>query len=293
MSEAVRFEWPRDIVRVSGSDAESFLQGQLSQDVTAIEVTNPPASAWSLLLQPQGKIDVFLRVTRTAADEFLLDTDAGWGEHMVGRLNRFKLRVKANIEPLPWRCVAFRWEGWAGFTAMAGAVLSRCDWEPFSGVDVFGEHPDLGLDATAIDEVEVERRRILAGFPKMGAELDEDTIPAEAGAGLIQRSVSFSKGCYTGQELVARIDSRGGNVPRQLRLLRVDGAAPAGATLQVGDKAVGRLTSVAPSVEGDHGVGDNGVIALGYVARSVEVPGDVDVQWPGGTAVGHVSPLPD
>ena len=100
----------------------------------------------------------------------------------------------------------------------------------------------------------------------MGAELTEATIPAEAGQWLIEASVSFTKGCYTGQELVARIDSRGGNVPRPLRGLLVDGdPAPVGASVSRDGKEVGHVTSSARSE------------ALGAIALAPDQPRSVEV----------------
>jgi folate-binding protein YgfZ len=109
----------------------------------------------------------------------------------------------------------------------------------------------------------------------MGAEATEDTIPAELGQWVIDASVSFTKGCYTGQELVARIDSRGGNVPRHLRGLVGDGLA-VGAPVLVGDKEVGTITSAA------------GDVALALLHRSVEVPSRVVV----GATEADAVPLP-
>jgi folate-binding protein YgfZ len=119
----------------------------------------------------------------------------------------------------------------------------------------------------------------------MGAELDERTIPAEAG--IVERSVSFTKGCFVGQELVARIDSRGGNVPRRLRGLLVagDDVPPAGATVAVGEKEVGRVTSAARSPA-------QGPVALAYLGRAVEVPATVAVRWDGGGAAAEARALP-
>ncbi|HMQ29048.1 MAG TPA: glycine cleavage T C-terminal barrel domain-containing protein, partial [Acidimicrobiales bacterium] len=123
--------------------------------------------------------------------------------------------------------------------------------------------------------------------PAMGTELDEHTIPAEAG--VVERSVSFTKGCYTGQELTARIDSRGGNVPRHLRglVLVGDGAEvpPAGAEIVVAGNVVGTVTSAAPGTAG-------GVVALGYVKRGVEPPAAATVRWDGGELGGEVRALP-
>jgi folate-binding protein YgfZ len=222
----------RDVLEISGPDAESFLQGQLSQDIT---VLGPSESAWSFVLQPQGKVDALVRVTRVTGERWRLDVDAGFGDAVAARLQRFKLRVKADIEPA-------------------------------SSDDV----PPLFDD---------ERARITAGWPSMGAELTEKTIPAETG--LVDTTVSFTKGCFTGQELVARIDSRGGNVPRHLRGIRLAGSdAPVGAEVVVEGKAVGVLTSVA------------GDIALAYVTRDVAPPADAIVRWAGGEVTARIEVLP-
>src|SRR5919205_1038550 len=99
--QALRLEagavWvPRDFVRAAGPDAQAFLQGQLSQDVN-VDVGR---SAWSFLLQPQGKVVALLRLLHAGDDEYVLDTDAGWGPVVVERLNRFKLRVRADVADL-------------------------------------------------------------------------------------------------------------------------------------------------------------------------------------------------
>ena len=147
------------------------------------------------------------------------------------------------------------------------------EWGGLAGYDLFGPTVDIPVGATPVDADAYEAVRVEAGFPRHGNELDERTIPAEAG--LVEASVSFTKGCYTGQELVARIDSRGSNVPRHLRGLFLSGPAVAGAALvdlsvpgatgAPGDagKEVGRLTSVARSPR-------VGWVGLGYVGRSVE-----------------------
>src|SRR5438477_12084164 len=119
----------RDRVRVSGPDADSFLQGQLTQDVSAMAVG---ARSFSFVLQPQGKVDALIAIERVGDDEFVLETDEGWGDALVARLSRFKLRTKADIEPIE------------------GTDDGRSDAE-----------------------------RISAGWPKMGVEIDERTIPAE------------------------------------------------------------------------------------------------------------------
>jgi folate-binding protein YgfZ len=126
------------------------------------------------------------------------------------------------------------------------------------GFDLLGESVEPPLGATRIERPAYERLRIEAGWPAMGAELTADTIPAESG--VVPVAASFTKGCYTGQELVARIDSRGGHVPHLLRHVRLNRPARAGDVVEVDGKDVGRLTSV------------SGDLALAYVGRAVEPP---------------------
>lgn len=249
----------RDVVLVRGADAVTYLQGQLSQDVAGLDIGG---SAFSLLLQPQGKVDAWLRVTRTAEDEFALDVEAGWGEHVVARLKRFLLRVKVELEQVDWTVVAVL-DGEAVVPDGAWKVTPEL---PGDGFDLLGPGVTVADDAT--EATDYEARRIRGGVPRMGAELDESTIPASAG--IVDRSVSFTKGCYTGQELVARIDSRGDKVPTKLR--RITGDVPAGATLHHGEREIGRITSAAAGA------------ALGYVRREVELPAEAVARWDGGEA---------
>ena len=275
---------PRDVVRVSGPDAVSFLQGQLSQDVEALEVGG---SGFSLLLAPQGKVEAFLRLTRTAPDEVVLDTDAGWGPATVARLERFKLRVRCQLDVLDWRCVAVRGDASAELAAPgAGAWRVVPETPGVAGFDLLGPEVDLPPEALAVGGDAYEALRIEAGVPRMGAELDESTIPAAAG--VVERSVSFTKGCYTGQELVARIDARGGNVPRRLRgvVVGADVVPPAGAAVAAGDKDVGTLTSVAQSAE------LRAPVALAYVHRSLVPPAEVVLRWEGAEVPARVETLP-
>ena len=272
---------PRDVLRVSGKDAATFLQGQLSQDVEALGA-RLGSSADALLLQPAGKVDALVRVTRWV-DGFLLDVDAGWGEAVHTRLQRFLLRMDVSIEALPWRCVALR--GPRAHEVDTGALVLAADWPGWPGVDVLGEGPPEPEGVSRATAQDYEAARIEAGVPRMGAELDARTIPAEAG--VVERAVSFTKGCFVGQELVARIDSRGGNVPRRLRGLVVvgDDVPPPAAAVAVGDKEVGRVTTAARSPA-------RGPVALAYLGRAVEVPAAVAVRWDGGEARAEAAALP-
>lgn len=256
----------RAAVRATGDDVVDFLQGQLSQDIKALAVG---ASAWSLLLQPQGKISSYLRVTRLGEAEFILDVDAGHAEPMVTRLNRFKLRTKCDLEELDWQSISVRGPGASTIGHEGAVVAAAVQWGAVEGVDLLGPEPRVTSDAPEISQATFDLARIAGGIPALGAELTEDTIPAAAG--IVDGAVSFTKGCYTGQELVARIDSRGGNVPQRLVELTVaDGVPVVGSSLVDGEKTVGRVTSVGA-------VGD-GARALAYLARGVETPAIVEIQ---------------
>lgn len=279
---------PRDVLRIEGPEAEAWLQGQLSQDVAALGVGE---ARWSFLLQPTGKVDALLRIARTDGATFVVDTDGGWGDAVMARLQRFKLRTRADLDTLTgWRMLAVRGAGAVGLdpAPSGAAVAADPHWPGVHGVDLVG--PDVavpdGVAECGLDAYEA--LRIEAGVPVMGAELTDATIPAEAGAWVVEQAVSFTKGCYTGQELVARIDSRGGHVPRPLRGLVVDGATPppAGATVVAGEREVGRVTSAARSSTLD------AVVALAVVHRDVDPPAPVQVRWDGGRASAEVRSLP-
>jgi folate-binding protein YgfZ len=245
----------RDVVRISGPDAVPYLQGQISQDLDALSVGT---TAWSFILQPQGKVDAWFRITRLGGDAVVLDVEGGWGDVLVQRIERFKLRVKFEVERLDWQCVAVR-----GVVPddNGGAELEiPVAWGDTVGVDLLGPSVSIPPGVAEGTAEEYTAWRISVGMPAMGAELDESTIPAEAGA-VVERSVSFTKGCYTGQELVARVDSRGSNTPRKLRAVELEhpGAQPAD-PLTIDGRDIGVLTSVA------------GTRALAYVHRSVEPP---------------------
>lgn len=204
----------RDRVTVSGSDAQSYLQSQIAQEIRDLAVG---AARWTFVLDPSGKIDVLARIQRTGDDVFVMDTDAGYGELLLDRINRFKIRVDAE-------------------TRLDGAV---------------NDSPDL----------DHELARIAAGWPKMGAEIEPgSTIPATTGVTML--AVNFQKGCYPGQELVERMDSRGADAPRRLRIVDLDeGAAVGSPVFDADGNEVGQVTSV----------GGEGGLGLAYVKRGVDV----------------------
>ena len=209
----------RDVLEVAGPDALSYLQGQCSQDLAPLAVGD---SSEALLLSPQGKVDAWVRLTRTGDDVFVLDADEGCGEAARARLERFRLRTRVTIEPLAWACVSVRGPSVPTVAPDGGGpVLAlTVDRPGWSGVDLLGPGDATGavawLPAGTVwcDEEAWEATRIEAGVPRGGREVTGSTIAAEAD--LVDRTVSFTKGCFTGQELVARLDARrlqGGEAP--------------------------------------------------------------------------------
>ena len=236
---------PRDYIRVSGRDAEDFLQRMLSNDVTQ-------AHCEALLLTPKARVIAPLVVMRRGPDDFLLLTEPGLGDTVRTTLLRARFAAKAEIE---------------GEEHTSTIVFGNADGIPTSdyGRDAV-EVLDADVEPTIGDD-ELELMRIQAGTPRYGREIDDRVLPAEAG--LVERAVSFTKGCYPGQEPIARLQYRG-HANRGLRVLALEGEElpERDAEVRGGERAVGRVTSAARRPDG-------GVVALAYVRR--EIPEDADL----------------
>jgi tRNA-modifying protein YgfZ len=231
---------------VTGPDAEDFLQRMLSNDVSV-------ASCEALLLTPKGRVIAPLVVWRRAPDDFLLLTEPGLADVVRSTLLRARLAARCAIDLEDHSSVVVFGQAEGIPTAEYG--------EP--AVEVL----DAELEPT-LEEEELELRRVRAGTPRWGREIDERILPAEAG--LTERAVSFTKGCYPGQEPIARLHNRG-HTNRGLRVLRLPGdePPPADAELLHEGKTVGRITSAVRDPDG-------GVLALGYVRH--EVPEGAELQ---------------
>ena len=253
---------PRDVVAVVGPDARTYLQGQLSQDVEALEVGG---SAETFLLQPAGKVDAWMRVSRLADDHFLLDVEDGFGPQVVARLTRFLLRTDCTVQEAQWDLVTVIDAEASAFSPPVGGLALAVEWPGLVAVDLLGPSVELPAGLAEGSSRDWEARRIAAGIPAMGSEMDSTTIPGATG--VVERSASFTKGCYTGQELVARVNSRSAGTPT--RIVRAVGSGPApavGSDVTVDSDPAGHLTSVAT-------LGD-GFVALVSVRRAVATPAE-------------------
>jgi folate-binding protein YgfZ len=214
----------------------------VSNDVEALAVG---ASCEALLLTAKARVIAPLRVWRRGEDDFLLLTEPELGERVRSELMRSRFAARAEIEP-----------------------EQHESWLVLGGNEVVDERPE----GEEVDDEGLERWRIESGIPKWGREIDERVLPAEAG--LTATHVSFTKGCYPGQEPIARQHNRG-KLNRRLRALDLDGEAVPEYDAEIlhEGKAVGRITS---AVRGR---------ALGYVR--VEVPDDAELSVDGRAARLH------
>lgn len=229
----------RGYVRVAGPEAADFLERMVSNEVVSL---HPGESRQALLLTPKSRIVAPLRLVREEPEAFLLVTEAELAETVASALLRARFAAKCEITVAPLH-------GLLHF-ADPGSGLRNDDYA-VEAWETWGED-----QPEAPDDAELEALRIEAGTPRWGRELDETVLPAEAG--LDETHVSFTKGCYPGQEPIARLHFRG-RPNRRLRRLEVADAKPDDEIRQ-GDKVVGRVTSAVPGR------------ALGYVRR--EVPDD-------------------
>jgi folate-binding protein YgfZ len=282
----------RGVVRVAGGDRVRWLNGMITADVASL---GPGALAYALLLSPKGRIVADLYVLERG-EEAWLDCDADGVAPLLARLERYIIADDVTLHEAGaelWRA-ALEGPGTHALLAslgveapapgicldaeIAGArvVLAGFGESGERAVQLFvpstGRHAveaavvDAGGDALVLgDAASLEVLRIEAGVPRMGRELDEDTLPSEAG--LVARAVSLTKGCFTGQEIVARLESRGQVNHRLVGLAFESGRPPEpGCSLASSDgRVVGEVTSACAS--------RLGAIGLGYVRRPNDTPG--------------------
>jgi folate-binding protein YgfZ len=304
---------PRGVVAVAGSDRERWLNGMISNDVSGLEPGPSSSGCYATLLTPQGRIVADVQVLQRG-DAFWLDLASAAVAPVIERLERYVIADDVELADRSADVDRLGLEGPAAFEIFSRAARdaprlapNACADVELAGVSVtvaaFGWSGEAALQFIApvgaggavadglraagaerglvdSDFEVLEILRIEAGIPRFGAELDESVLPAEAG---LDRALSTTKGCYTGQEVVERLRSQG-QVSHRLVGLTTAGEAPfdVGAEVAAAGKRVGEVTSACLSPTA-------GAIALAFVRRASADPG-TELQVAGRTA--RVAALP-
>ena len=276
----------RGVLAVRGTDAGDYLQGQLTQDVENLEVGR---GAYSALLDRKGHMQGDMRVLRVDADAFSLDLEPAASPAVLRHLAMYKVGRDVEVDDLS--------DGQALVSVIGPGAPRLLDAPPLGdehahrelaiagiscrgvatdvGIDLICDDRDLGgvLEALAaaggqpVSEAAAEIVRVESGRPRFGREMTTETLPQEAG--INDRAVSFTKGCYIGQETVARLHYRG-KPNRHLRGLRLGAPVSAGDPIMLGDREVGRVGTAALSPA-------LGPVALGIVRHEAEPGAEVTV----------------
>jgi tRNA-modifying protein YgfZ len=269
----------RGMLLVKGPDALEYLQGQLTNDVEALQ---PGDGCYAALLDRKGHMQGDMRVLRLHEDDVWLDTEGEAAERVLRHLQMYSVGREVEVQDAS--------EAWA-IVSLIGPAAAEVAGTPIpspehaqryfqrDGVEILAVATDLGLDliartdqadalrqllsasgAVAVSEAAAEIVRVESGRPRFGKEMSERTIPQEAG--ITDRAVSFTKGCYIGQETVARLHYRG-KPNRQLRGLQLTSPARDSDPVVLGEKELGQVGTAVVSPA-------HGPIALAILRREAE-----------------------
>ena len=236
----------RGVVKVSGEDARSFLNGLVTTDVTELK---PGLGRFGALLTPQGKITTDFLITEAPAGHgggFLLDAPRALAQALAAKLGFYKLRAKVAVENLTENLgVLAVWDGEPATKpdlSFADPRLPALGWRILAPEDLKQKVADL-IGADLVDAAAYEAHRIAAGVPRGGLDFTYgDAFPHETNMDRLH-GVDFDKGCYVGQEVVSRMQHRGTARTRTVKVI-LEGPSPeVGATILAGDKPVGTIGS--------------------------------------------------
>jgi folate-binding protein YgfZ len=300
--EAGMLERPeRRLLACRGPDAVEYVHDQLTQDVEALE---PGSGAYAALLDRKGRMQADLRVLRIADEELLLDCEEAGREALGVHLGTYRVGRDVEFEALDGTHAVLSVIGPA-----AGAVTDIGPLSPehahretsVGGVAVRAVATDAGIDlicarqglealtgalaeagAEPVDAAAAEIVRVESGRPRFGLEMTTATIPEEAG--INERAVSFTKGCYIGQETVARLHYKG-KPNRHLRGLRATEQIESGAVVRLGERELGQVGSAVLSPA-------HGPIALAILRREAEPGATVEIELAGQPVEATVVRLP-
>src|SRR6476469_4033781 len=270
---------------VKGPEAAEYLQGQLTNDIEALE---PGDGCYAALLDRKGHMQADMRVLRLSADEIGLDVEPEALPAARRHLEMYKVGRAVQVEDLSEERSILSLIGPRSVDLAGSAPLPEHASEPVSieGIECLAVGTALGIDLIAVaaasdrlraalgetgapevDHAAAEILRIEAGTPRFGSEMDTATMPAEAG--IVSSAVNFEKGCYIGQETVARLHYKG-KPNRHLRGLRLESSVGDGDEIRLGDRAVGQVGTAVLSPA-------HGPIALAIVRREAEPRAHVDI----------------
>lgn len=290
----------RGKLKLTGAEAAEFLQGQVTNEIEALE---PGEGAYAALLDRKGHLSADMRVLRLGDGEIWLDTEAETLAALRRHLEMYKIGRDAEVADVSgdWAIVSL--VGPAAYEIAGTGPLSpeyANRYYEREGIEVLAVGTDLGIDliaradaapalrgaltgagASPVSEEAAEIVRVESGRPRFGREMNSSTMPAEAG--IEERAVSFTKGCYIGQETVARLHYKG-RPNRHLRGLRLSAPVEAGTPLALGEKVVGEIGTACISPA-------HGPIALAIVRREA-APGDTVTAGEDGVTATLVDDLP-
>jgi len=271
---------------VRGSDAAEYLQGQLTNDIEALD---PGTGCYAALLDRKGHMQADMRVLHLSTGDLWLDTEPEAAETVERHLRMYSVGREVDIDDAS--------SDWSILSVIGPAAPELTGTAPLSpehaqrpyereGLEILAVATDLGLDlvvragqsqdlrgllgrsgAAEVTEAAVEILRVESGRPRFGREMTAATIPQEAG--IDDRAVSFTKGCYIGQETVARLHYKG-KPNRHLRGLRLEAPVDDAAEIRFGGRDVGRVGTavLSPAL---------GPIALAVIRREAEPEARVEV----------------
>jgi len=271
---------------VRGADGAEFLQGQVTNDVEALE---PDVGCYAALLDRKGHMQADMRILRLSTGDLWIDTEPETSGVVERHMRMYSIGRAVEIEDASdeWSIVSVIGPGAveaAGSGPLSPEYAQR--YYERDGVEILGVATDVGVDlivrsdqadglldllarseAVEVSEAAAEIVRVESGRPRFGREMTTATIPQEAG--IAERAVSFTKGCYIGQETVARLHYRG-KPNRHLRGLRLEASVANGEPITLGDREVGRVGTAVLSPA-------HGPIALAVIRREAEPDARVEV----------------
>lgn len=285
-------------ITVNGSEAGEYLQGQITNDV---ENLTPGSGCYAALLDRKGHLQADMRILRLEDDQFWIDTEEAAGARVLKHLSMYKIGRDAAVAAADRRIVSLVGPGSIEVTGLAPGDEFDSTAATIAGTECLVVVTDLGLDvitpaadvqgviseleskkAVPVSEAAVEILRVETGRPRFGRDMSEASMPAEAG--IVEMAVNFTKGCYIGQEPVARLHYRG-KPNRHLRGLRFKGPVEAGSSVHLGERELGTVGTAVLSPA-------NGAIGMAILRKEAEPGSVVTVETGSGPVEAVVVELP-